>query len=475
MNPRLELTGAQMRELGYRVVDLLVEHFEALPGKPVVRKASRQDLERRLAEPLPEKGAEPADVLRLVKEVVLENTAHCDHPRFLAFIPSPSNYVSVLAEALATGFNVFAGDWLEGSGPAAVELTTVDWLRQLCGLPDTAGGLFVSGGSVANLTALAVARDVRLPRLREKGRIYFSDQTHSSVEKGLRVLGVGPEQIGRIESDTEFRLPLGSLERAIASDRKGGLLPWCVVANVGTTNTGAVDPLREIADLCAAERLWLHVDGAYGAAAVLSETERLRLAGLERVDSLSLDPHKWLFQPFETGCVLLRDRRLLKESLHILPEYMKDAEPGAEEINFCDYGIQLTRGFRALKVWMSFKIFGLESFRAAVEQGIRSARLAESVLRRSPSWEIVTPAQLAIVSFRFHPPGFPASGLDELNQRVVERAIEDGFAMVSSTTLRGRKVLRLCTINPRTTEADIEKSVARLGEIGSALIASSPP
>jgi glutamate/tyrosine decarboxylase-like PLP-dependent enzyme len=473
MNPKLELSPDEMRQLGYRVVDLLVEHFVSLSEKPVVRKASRPEMERQLREPLPEKGAAAAEVLRQAVEVALANSAHCDHPRFFAFIPSPSTFVSAMADTLATGFNVFAGDWLEGSGPAEVELVTIDWLRQLCGLPESAGGLFVSGGSVANLTALAVARNVKLPRDRDKGRLYFSDQTHSSMEKGLRLLGLGPEQMVRIDSDADFRLPPSALERAVASDRKEGLLPFCVVANAGTTNTGAVDPLRELADFCARERLWLHVDGAYGAAAVLSGAGRARLAGLDRVDSLSLDPHKWLFQPFETGCVLLRDRRLLLESFHILPEYMKDAEPGAEEVNFCDYGIQLTRGFRALKLWMSFKIFGVESFRAAVERTLQAAELAEKLLRRSPAWEIVTPAQMGIVSFRFHPPEIPPPQLDQLNQQIVERAIDDGFAMVSSTTLRGRKVLRLCTINPRTTEADLEKTIARLEEMGSEIAGGS--
>src|SRR5262249_52996150 len=230
-------------------------------------------------------------------------------------------------------------------GAAEIELITIDWLRELCGMPAEAGGLFVSGGSMANLTALAAARAVQLDDQIRDAIVYCSDQTHSCIERALGVLGFAREQIVKIVSDAEFRMPIAALEQAITRDRARGKRPFSVVANAGAVNTGAIDPLNRLADLCLAERLWLHVDGAYGAAAVLSERGRNLLAGIERADSLALDPHKWLFQPFEIGCVLLRDRSLLKKTFRILPEYLADTQLAEEEINFCDYGIQLTPGF----------------------------------------------------------------------------------------------------------------------------------
>jgi glutamate/tyrosine decarboxylase-like PLP-dependent enzyme len=242
-----------------------------------------------------------------------------------------------------------------------------------------------------------------------------------------------------------------------------------VVANAGTTNTGAVDPLAALADYCHQEDLWLHVDGAYGAAAALCERGKTLLEGIEQVDSLSLDPHKWLFQPYEIGCVLVRQARWLKETFRILPEYLKDAVGKQEEVNFCDYGIQLTRSFRALKLWLSLKTFGGANFRQAVSQGFDLAELFENRLRELPSWEVVTPAQMAVLTFRFCPKGESASEVDGLNRRLVEEMISDGFAMLSSTELRGKAVLRACTINPRTTEDDILETIHRLDQLGKRL------
>jgi aromatic-L-amino-acid decarboxylase len=458
----LQLSGAEMRAFGYQVIDLLVEHFESLPSKPVTRSAARSVVEERLREATPERGAPPGTVLQRLQQDVFSQIMHLDHPRFFAFVPSPSNFVSVMADALAAGFNVFAGTWLEASGAAEIELVTIDWLRQICSLPETAGGLFVSGGSMANLTALAVARHVKLQDPTREAIVYGSDQVHSSVDRGCRVLGFEPWQVRRLPSDDCFRLSLPALQQAVADDRAAGRRPFCVVANVGSTNTGAVDPLPALAEFSRQEGLWLHADGAYGAAAILCDQGRALLEGLDGVDSLSLDPHKWWFQPYEIGCVLVRDSRLLRETFRILPEYLKDVERGAEEINFCDYGIQLTRGFRALKLWMSLQIYGLEAFRRAVARGVALAELAEETLRRSPHWEIVTPAQLGIVTFRPAIAGRPAAEVDAACRRLVDEMIADGFAMVSSTMLRERFVLRLCTINPRTTDDDIRETVWRL-------------
>jgi aromatic-L-amino-acid decarboxylase len=467
----LELSREGMRDLGYKVVDLLVEHFATLHEQPVNGWAARADLEARFREPVPEKPGDPAAVLRLERDL-LPFFVRINHPRFFAFVPSPSNFVGAMADALVAGLNPLASNWLVCSGPAEIELVTVDWLCRACGLPAEAGGLFVSGGSVANLTALGAARHARLEARglgSENAVLYFSDQTHSSVERGLAVLGFRPDQLRKIPGDDRFRLPLSALEAAIAADRAAGRIPFCVIANAGTTNTGAVDPLPELAALCRREDLWLHADGAYGAAAVFCERGRRELAGIERVDSLALDPHKWLFQPFECGCVLVRDRRLLSAAFAVHPEYLQDVHRDEEAINFCDHGIQLTRGFRALKLWLTLQVFGLEALRAAVDRGFTQAENAEALLRAGGPWEIVTPEAMGMVSFRFSPPGLPgltAERLDALQIDIAARLRAESWAFVTSTRLAGRNALRLCTINPRTTEDDLRGTIERMAAIG---------
>jgi aromatic-L-amino-acid decarboxylase len=459
VNPLLEFSSERMREIGYRVVDRLVEHISTLPSQPVGAKGDPAALRAALSEPAPEHGTEFEAVLEQLERDVLRNTMHVNHPRFFAYVPGPSNFVSVMADALISGYNVFAGTWISGSGPAAVELAVIEWLRTACGFPEGAGGLFVSGGTMANLTALAVARHVALGDRMDGATVYFSDQAHSSLEKALRVLGVPSENLRKIACDAEYRLPVRELERAIEKDRAARKRPFCVIASAGTTNTGAIDPLPELSRVCKDQGLWLHVDGAYGAAAVICDRGHELLAGLELADSLSLDPHKWLFQPFEIGCVLVRDVVQLRDTFLILPEYLKDTHQYSAEFNFTDHGLQLTRGFRALKLWMSIKVFGMAAFRTAVERGFALADFTEARLRKMPGWEIVTPAQMGIVCFRY------AGADDAAHLRLVQTFLRDGFALITSTVLQGRTVLRTCTINPRTTEADIEETLDRLDRL----------
>ncbi|HSV62710.1 MAG TPA: aminotransferase class I/II-fold pyridoxal phosphate-dependent enzyme [Chthoniobacterales bacterium] len=452
---RLELSRDEMQRLGYRVVDLLVQHFGEIRNAPVGAKGQPADLLARFAGPPPEAPTEPNELLARLEKDVFPNNLHVDHPRFFAFVPGPGNFVSTMADALASGFNIFNGTWLGGSAAAAIELNVIDWFRRFCGFPETAGGLFVSGGSMANLTALHAARRAKLGDQIQNATIYFSDQTHYSVERALRVIGFAPEQFRKIPSDDRFRLPLDRLREMIRSDKEAGLRPFCIIANAGTTNTGAVDPLPELAELCATEKMWLHADGAYGAATMICERGREKLAGLDRVDSLSLDPHKWLFQPFECGCVLVRDAAQLKSAFQLMPEYMRDVHRHTEETNLADYGVQLSRGFRALKVWLSINTFGLAAFRDAVTSGFQLAEFAERELRSRRDCEILSPAEMGIVAFRF--------GKDDaLQTRLVEQMLSDGFAFLTSTTLKGVTALRLCTINPRTTKDDIVQTIDRL-------------
>jgi len=444
-----------MQRFGYRIVDLLAEHFAQMEHGPVGAKADPAQIIPLFDREPSEHGRDPQEILAQLERDVFPNNLHVDHPRFFAFVPGPNNFVSAMADALAAGFNVFNGTWFGGSAAAALELGLIRWLCRVCGLPADAGGLFVSGGSMANLTALVAARHARLNDRIEGAVVYFSDQTHSSVERALRVIGFAPEQLRKIQSDSEFKLPLAHLRLAIGEDRARGLQPFCIIANAGTTNTGAVDALPALAELAAAENLWLHVDGAFGAAAILSERGRALLQGLERADSITLDPHKWLFQSFECGCVLVRDALLLKSAFQIKPDYLRDVHRVLEEFNPCDYGVQLTRSFRALKLWLSLETFGLAAFREAIGRGFELAELAERELRARAGWEILSPAQMATVCFRF-------GSDDELQTRIVDAMLRDCFALLASTTLQGVTALRLCTINPRTSEEDIINTIERL-------------
>lgn len=458
----MQLEPEEMRSLGYRVVDLLVDHFTNPGENSLGRSPAREELETRLREPVPEKGEDPHAVLDQVEEHVLPNTMRVDHPRFFGFVPGPNNFVGAIADALAAGFNVFSGTWISGAAAAQVELVVIDWLREMCGLPETAGGLFTSGGSMANVTALAAARHAQLDGGEDRAVAYCSDQTHTSVDRALRLLGFDVDQLRRLPSDEQYRLDPEAVAEAVTADRSDGRRPFLIVANAGTTNTGAVDPLSALVDLADREDLWVHVDGAYGAAAVICDRGRNRLRGLGRADSLSMDPHKWLFQPFEIGGVLVRDERHLRRAFRLDAEYLEDAVGEEDEVNFSSYGIQLTRSFRALKLWMTMKVFGREQVAEAVDRGFEHAEQAEEFMQARSEWRVVTPAQMGIVTFRCVPHGWPKERVDALNRRLASALSEEGEVFLTKTALDGRPVLRLCTINPRTTPEDVEYSLDRL-------------
>jgi aromatic-L-amino-acid/L-tryptophan decarboxylase len=453
-----------MRRLGHEIIDRIVTHYEQLPGKPAMRRYTRAELESALWSALPAHPADLTNTLDVITHDVFGSMGHLNHPRFFGFIPTPGNFVSAMADALVAAYTPFCGTWIEGSGPAVIELNTIEWLCDLFGFPATAGGLFLSGGSLANLTALVVARESKPGTERASHVFYCSDQTHASVDRALRIIGYRGDQLRRITSAADFRIDLNALTDAIVADAASGRTPLAIIANAGTTNTGSVDPLPALAEIRDKHDLWLHADGAYGAAAILSARGRQELAGIDRVNSLTLDPHKWLFQPYDLGCTLVRDWNLLRKvfAYTTSAEYLQDAAIRGEEVNFCDLGPELTRPFRALKLWMSLKVFGAEAFSRAITRGIELAEFAEVELRRSQHWQVVSPAQLAIVAFRYIQPGGSDEDLDRLNRSISERAAADGCCFASTTVLRGRTVLRLCTIQPTTTEDDIRTAIACL-------------
>lgn len=466
-----DLSPDAMRELGYRVIDMIVEHRAGIRDKPVVRRRPRADYDAVFGHDAPAGGRDPGAVLADVGDHILTGIAHTDHPRFYGYVPSPGNFVSVLGDALAGGFNVFAGHCLAASSAAAIEATTLGWLRDLMGLPQTAGGIFVSGGSMAGLTALHCARTWALgpgeghdPRL----AVYGTAEAHSSLAKALRILGFAPGQLRIVPTDDRLAMDVEALRSRIEADLAGGARPFAVIATAGTTSTGAIDPMAEIRRVCDAHGLWMHVDGAYGGAARLSPRAGGLLAGIESADSLVIDPHKWWFQPYEIGCVLVRDSRLLKRAFSVEAEYLREAAASggageaaglAGEINFYDYGPQLTRSFRALKLWMFIETFGVDAIRAAIEKGIALAETAQAHIEASAAWEIVTPAQLGVLTFRSRRAGRRTGAAIK---DAVAGLLENGFALITTTEVRGETVLRLCPIHPDARMDDVAESLARL-------------
>lgn len=465
----LTLSKEEMQASGQQVLNMVIEHFLSLPDKPVAMPTDEAMLAAWHKESVPTQGTDFEQVLAELNEKALSTMTHLDHPRCFAFVPSPNNYISTLAEFIASSYNIFAGAWLGPSGVAAIEMKSIAWLKEIFGFQGHAGGLFVSGGSMANLTALAVARHMKLRNNPMNAAVYFSDQTHSSVPKGLKILGFQPYQIRKVSSDGAFQLPMDNLRQMIDADRKRGLVPFCVVANAGTTNTGAVDPLKPLASYCEEEGLWLHVDGAYGGGSILCKEGKQLLQGIELADSITIDPHKWLFQPYEIGCVLVKETQHLKEAFKVSAEYLDILEHHSEQTNYCDYGVQLTRGFRALKFWMSMKTFGLDAFREAVEKGIANAQYVQRLLEKNNFWDVVTPAQIGVINFciRREEP-LPKGFYNQLSKAI----LLDGFAMITPTRLKERMVLRMCTINPRTSSKDIEMTLDKVEHYARQLLES---
>ena len=459
---KLELTKEEMRTLGYKAIDELVEHFDTQNSKLPVAEGSREDMDKLFLEDAPEEPTDAMSVLNFVIDKVMSNSNIVSHPKSYSFVPGPSNYVSTIADTLATGFNVFSGGWVASPAAAELEIVTINWLLKLFGFPSKrGGGIFTSGGSMANLTAIVTARRIKCGEDFSKAVLYLSDQAHSSNIKAITILGFRRDQIRIIPTDLEFKMSLNKLQNAIAKDRLQGLQPFCIVASSGTTNTGTVDPLLELSKICKKEKLWFHIDGAYGGAAILAKNGKQLLKGIDKADSLTVDPHKWFYQPYEMGCLLVRNSKWLKHTFTEKPEYLKDVEGNDSEINFYDHGVQLTRRFRALKLYMSVKTFGLKAFRKAIDYNLKLAEQTEAILRKSSKWEVVSPATLAVINFRYNSIklNLNEEELDELNQKISEKIMASREALLVTTILQNQIVLRMCLINPRTTLEDVKGTI----------------
>jgi glutamate/tyrosine decarboxylase-like PLP-dependent enzyme len=464
----------ELRALGHRMVDDVLTYLQTVRDRPVWRPIPA-DVKAALRRPLPHDGEGAEAAYRDFLAHVLPHPMGNIHPRFWGWVIGTGTPFGALAEMLAGALNPNMG----GGDHVAnyVELQVLDWCKEMLGFPADGSGLLVSGGSMANLLGLAVARNAKAGvDLRKDGvgaapgrlMIYGSREMHSSIQKGVELLGLGSESLRLIPVDAEFRIDLGALARAIGEDRAAGRRPICVVGNAGTVMTGATDDLAALAALAAREDLWFHVDGAFGAIAALDPELRPMLAGMERADSIAFDLHKWLYVPIEAGCILVRDQETHRRAFSLTPEYLKHAERGVAGGDWwpSDYGIQLTRGFRALKVWLSLKEHGIDKYARLVRQNVEQAAYLAQLVRDSADLELLAPAPLNIVCFRYRGGGGDDAALNALNAELLMRLHERGIAVPTNASIDGKFALRVAIVNHRSRREDFDILVDAVREIG---------
>ena len=464
------LSAEEFRRLGHQAVDVAAEYLATIGEGPVYKQMKPEERSLLMDQPLPDQGTSPDDILLFLKRSIMAHPMGNGHPRFFGWVNSPPAVLPIITDLLAASMNPSCA----GGDHAAIylERCAVRWIMELVGYPTEGSmGLLVSGASMASLTALAAARHWAAQRdgwnVRKHGLqgqrpafvLYVSQECHSCVRKAAELLGLGEESVRTISVDAEFRMNLPVLQSAIAKDRTAGLRPFCVVASAGTVSTGAIDPLDIVAKLCSSEELWLHIDGAYGAIGILDEEKRRNYRGLERADSLALDPHKWLSVPVECGCVLVRDEALLRDAFSLVPPYIR-TEPGKGIGGlpwYSEYGFQQTRGFRALKLWTALMHAGRSGLRNLIARHNQLASHLASLIEAAPDLELCAPVTLSIVCFRY----VPATGqwneeqLATLNKQIMETVQSSGESFITNAVLRGRFVLRACILNYLTEEVDL--------------------
>ncbi len=465
----------EARALGHRMVDDMISYLQTVRERPSWR-AIPQSVKEKLRQSLPlePQGAEHA--YEDFVENVLPYPHGNIHPRYWGFVNGTGTVLGMFSEMLAAAVNPNVG----GADHSAiyVEQQALEWCKAMLGYPEQASGILVSGGSMANLLGLAVARNAQAGfDIRKEGvtaargmlTVYCSTETHSSVQKAVELMGLGSKALRKIPVDKNYRLDFALLEKRLAEDRAAGHIPFCVVGNAGTVNTGAIDPLAQLADLCGREKLWLHVDGAFGALAYLAPEMRRQLRGMERADSLAFDLHKWMYMPYEAGCVLVKDREAHQNAFTLVPEYLVQHERGLSggPVWLANYGIQLSRGFRALKVWLSLKEHGVDKYRRLIQQNIAQARYLAALVEKNPALELLAPVSLNIVCFRYKPKQVEESKLNELNRQILMELHERGIATPTSTVLRGTYAIRAAITNHRSRKEDFDAlahETVRLGE-----------
>jgi len=458
----LSLTDAELAMAGNLLSEFLRSFERTLNDRRVMPALDRGRLAELFDRPFPERGIGVERLFQEIGESVLPNSTTVPHPRFLAYVLGPPNGIAPFAEAMAAALNQNCNFWQLSPAASVIERKIIAWLGSLFGYPGSGGGILTSGGSMATLAALSTAmhdkagidlRKAGLSALDSPLTVYTSEESHRSVEKGAAILGIGLDQVRKIPVDRDFRLRVDLLEEAIHNDRRRGLTPCCVVASAGTVNTGAIDPIEEIADLCQQEHLWLHVDGAYGALFILCDRMKVRLSGCGRADSITLDPHKLLFAPLEAGCLIVRDREKLRRTFHFPSSYLT-VEDDPLLVNFLEYGPQLSRGFKAFKIWCALETFGIRAFQSAAERMLQLAQYMAQRVMAEPWLELLAPVPLTAVCFRFK------NGASQ--EAVLARLVEEGTALLGPVRVANREGIRACITNYRTSERDIDLVLERL-------------
>lgn len=472
---------SDMRRLGHRMVDDAMDYLERVRER-LVWQPVPESVKAALRSPLPVEGQGAGAVYEDFRRTVFPHGMGNVHPRFWGWVIGTGTPLGALADMLAATMNPNTGGG--DHGPNYVELQVLTWLKEMLGYPPAASGLLVSGGSMANLVGLAVARNAKAQvDIAQEGVaaaerpmvLYASTETHNSVRKSVSLLGLGRSALREIPVDDTFRIDLAALRRAIDKDRKAGRHPFCVVGNAGTVNTGAIDDLPAIAEICATENLWLHVDGAFGALAALAPRLKPLVRGMERADSLAFDLHKWMYMPYEVGCALVRWPEQHRAAFVSPADYLAHLDRGlpAGPIWFSEYGVQLSRGFRALKVWMSLKEHGISKYGRLVAQNCEQAQYLSALVTANPELELMAPVPLNIVCFRFAPRGTDGARLDRANEEILFGLQESGTAVPSSTRLGGRLALRVCICNHRTRREDLDLLVHEVIERGHKIMGES--
>ena len=455
----LDPSADEMRNWCDSVLQFMTHYLGDLRSYRVYGRMSSREIRDRFDSTLPNKGIDFESLLKVFRETIVPFSRQNAHPRMFGYVQSPGTAVAAFADLLASTLNANLTVWRSAPAPVELERMTIDWIRQILGFNAEAGGLFVSGGSMANLAAIAAARQMK-GNSSARLTMYASSETHFSIAKAAALLGIGRENVHFVAVDENFKIRTDDLIAKITTDLKAGYVPFCVVANAGTVNTGAIDPLNEIREIANRFQLWMHVDGSYGAFAVLAESASKLFAGIEQADSIALDPHKWLYLPVDVGCVIYRAPESARAAFAHDADYTRViAEEADEAFAFWDYGPELSRRCRALKVWMLLKGVGLDSLGAAIESNLDCARHLQSMVLGSDDFEMVAPVELSIFCFRHvpvHLKGELPQAIDDFNERLLIALQRDGSSYLSNTTLGGRFALRGCVLNYRTTLRDME-------------------
>ncbi len=455
----LELSAERMQAMVDSAMERIVAFIETLPEQPSFRSDGAEAMARSLIEPLPEEGQPYEALLERLFAEVIPYGFNAAGPGYLAYIPGGGLFHAAVADLIAESVNRYTSIWLPAPGLAQIEAVVVRWLCSIVGYPEDALGLLTTGGSMANFSAIFTARRERLADDFLGGTIYVSDQVHHSIQKAAMLAGFPASAVRQVETDERFRLRGEALRRLVRADRETGRQPFLVVGSAGTVNTGAVDPLAEIADVAAEERLWFHVDAAYGGLFMLTERGRSVLAGIERSDSMSLDPHKAMFLPYGTGSLLVRDRETLARAHATDADYLPTMREDPDFVDFSEISPELSRGHRGLRVWLPIKMHGIDAFRRQLDEKLDLAEWITERLRRIDDIEIVAEPELTLVAFRLAPSGLSEQELDRLNRRFLDAVNARKRIFISHSLVRGREVLRVCVLSFRTHAADMERAL----------------